>query len=132
MVATLRQFLIVFLVALQVAAPLVHAHVGNNTLHGGLHLHEFEQIHRQSADAYSGARVSSDHQLGSTDVIVELGSILKSNQTVDDVAAQAYLPSGFSSFSAGISAGPDLVATDIPKAIVEVFLAQNPSRAPPR
>lgn len=132
MVATLRQFLIVFLVALQVAAPLVHAHVGNNTLHGGLHLHEFEQIHQQSTDSYSGARLSSGHQLGSTDVIVELGSILKSNQTIDDVAAQAYLPSDFASFSPGISAGTDLVSTDIPRSVVDVFLAQNPSRAPPR
>lgn len=132
MVATLRQFLIVFLVALQVAAPLVHAHVGNNTLHGGLHLHEFEQIHRPSADSYSGARVSSGHQLGSTDVIVELGSILKSNQATDDAPAQAFLPSDFSSFSPGISANTDLVSSDVPKPIVEVFLSQNPSRAPPR
>ena len=44
MVAFIRQFLVIFLVLLQYAAPLLHAHSGGDNQQNGLHLHEFELV----------------------------------------------------------------------------------------
>lgn len=44
-----RQTLVMLLVLLQYAAPVVHAHTGNDNDQRGLHLYEFEILHFSSA-----------------------------------------------------------------------------------
>lgn len=50
MVATLRYFLLVLLVGLQLVAPLVHAHVGKVASGSGWHLPELDALQSKHAD----------------------------------------------------------------------------------
>ena len=74
MVAFFRQFLVVFLVLLQNAAPLMHAHTGQEGTQSGLHLYEFETL-RLSVDQSSieTANFAQD----SENFIVSVGSAIK-------------------------------------------------------
>lgn len=75
MVAPLRQFLIMFLVMLQMAAPLVHAHVGRHaSAISGLHLPELEML-RLGADG--SIKLASVQHVDNMSAIVELGSAIK-------------------------------------------------------
>jgi hypothetical protein len=75
MVAPFRQFLIVLLVLLQMAAPLVHAHVGSPaSAFGGLHLPELEMLRLGSDGAL---KLASVQHVDSMTAIVELGSAIK-------------------------------------------------------
>lgn len=91
MVASLRQFLILLLVLLQMAAPLVHAHVGQQTaITGGLHLPELEML-KAVAD-HTVKRVTLQH-IDDHSVIIELGAALKQPE-VDLDSPLALLVSG--------------------------------------
>lgn len=75
MVAPLRQFLIMLLVMLQMAAPLVHAHVGSDaSAISGLHLPELEML-RLGPDG--AIKLASIQHVYSMSAIVELGSAIK-------------------------------------------------------
>ncbi|TCV76946.1 hypothetical protein EDE11_13029 [Methylomonas methanica] len=118
-----------FLLLLQVAAPLVHAHVGKDAAPGGLHLHEFEVLH---IDHDSPGFMAVDHDLQIQNSIVNLGSAIKQQQLLDRLTPVFYLI---------VSAAPDFAimrqidavnySPHIPLFAPEPLLSHNPSRAPP-
>lgn len=128
MVAFLRQFLVVLLVLLQNAAPLVHAHTGGNVTQRGPHLYEFETL-RLLADNVSLAAI--DHAADSESCIINVGSAIKQQQTLDHSVTSFYPINGDLGFA--IARDADIInfspqpAGFIPKPL----LTQNSSRAPP-
>ena len=104
MVASLRHFLILLLVLLQVAAPLVHAHVGDSMSGHGLHLHEFEMLqvkpHQQSF-------ANLDYQARAVQsAIVEVGSAIKIRPQVENFTPIVYIISGMVANAVMPAAGP--------------------------
>ncbi|MCQ8104129.1 hypothetical protein NP590_08440 [Methylomonas sp. SURF-2] len=91
MVALMRQFLVLILIALQFAAPLVHAHIGQSAPVMGLHLHEFENLHLHHTDSFVQATL--EHVACMDSAIVKLGSALKSQTSTDETMAY-YHPDG--------------------------------------
>ncbi len=85
MVALIRLFLVLILVLLQFAAPLVHAHIGESAQVGGLHLHEFENLHVHKTTAFAQARL--DHASCVQSAVVELGSAIKLKSPIGDLDA---------------------------------------------
>ncbi len=119
-----------FLLLLQVAAPLVHAHVGREAMQGGLHLHEFESLHIDHDG--DPALMAVDHDLQIQNSIVNLGSAIKQQQWLDRLMPVFYLL---------VSLVPDLAIIRqidtvnffpyIPLFASDPLLSHNPSRAPP-
>lgn len=130
MVAPLRQFLIVLLVLLQMAAPLVHAHVGNHaSTIGGLHLPELEML-RIGADG--STKVASVQHVDSMTAIVELGSAVKlpkldANDDQPLAFPETALPPRQAHCSERINFSPHRQ----PLVGEQPFLSDNISRAPP-
>ena len=83
MVALPRHFLIVLLIALQLIAPLVHAHIGNDGVIGGLHWQAVEKL--RTFDHASS--IQSAHHTITPGAIVELGSTIKSSPNNPDRTA---------------------------------------------
>lgn len=119
-----------FLLLLQVAAPLVHAHVGRDAMQGGLHLHEFEALHIDHDE--DPGFMAVDHDLQIQNSIVNLGSAIKQQQWLDRLTPVFYLM---------LSLVPDLAimrqidavnfSPHIPLFAPDPLLSHNPSRAPP-
>ncbi|MGZ5000090.1 MAG: hypothetical protein ACXV7F_07305 [Methylomonas sp.] len=124
----MRQFLVVLLVLLQFAAPMVHAHAGGNVTQRGLHLHEFESL-RLITDSPSLA--SADHSVNMQSCIVEVGSAIKQQQTLDQAVTFFYPVNDALGFA--IARDARIVnfsphnAGFIPKPVI----THNTSRAPP-
>ncbi|QBC29589.1 hypothetical protein U737_23220 [Methylomonas sp. LW13] len=130
MVAYLRQFLVMFLLLLQVAAPLVHAHIGRDAMKGGLHLHEFEVLHIDHDG--DPALMAVEHDLQTQNSIVNLGSAIKQQQWLDRLAPVFYL---LDSVVADLAVTRQIEAIKfsphIPLFAPDPVLSHNPSRAPP-
>lgn len=127
MVAFFRQFLVVLLVLLQFAAPLVHAHVDESSLGHGLHLHEFEGLHFK-AEAMVMASLTL-HDAGQS-AIVEVGSAIKIQQPAQDIMDFALL------YEPGFWPAQRIIeqinfSPHPQPSIIELFLSQNLTRAPP-
>lgn len=88
MVALSRQILVLFLMLLQLAAPLVHAHVDDSNPNYGLHLHEFESIQYQANTPFFAAQ-DSIHALQSS--IVDMGAAIKLQKSSDDPSPVYFL-----------------------------------------
>lgn len=128
MVAYLRQFLVMLLVLLQVAAPLVHAHVGKDASMPGLHLHEFEVLHL----GHDGAGLMAiNHDLQSQNGIVDLGSAIKQQQLLDKLAPALFLLAAFPSFAVERRASIINFPPPISRFTPEPVLSHYGSRAPP-
>ncbi|MDD2758717.1 MAG: hypothetical protein PHH11_00330 [Methylomonas sp.] len=127
MVAFLRRFLVMVLVALQFAAPLVHAHVNDIGLAHGLHIHEFEALHLKSDTFLVAAFEYADT---AQSAIVGLGEAIKIRQPSHDVPpvyfrlADLSLPVQYVVETIGFSPHQ-------PFSIAEPFFNQHSSRAPP-
>ncbi|WAR45060.1 hypothetical protein [Methylomonas rapida] len=128
MVAYPRLFLVLLLVVLQVAAPLVHAHVDDIGAKRGLHLHEFEALHLKADALFSAA---DDYFAAVQSAIVEVGAAIKIQQT-EQSDAPVYCLNG------DLPALPEQPVLDAInfsphrlERITEPFLDQYPSRAPP-
>lgn len=128
MVAYLRQFLVMLLVLLQMAAPLVHAHVGNDASMPGLHLHEFEAL-RLGHDGAGLMAVNPDLQ--SQNVIVNLGSAIKQQQLLDKLAPALFLLVASPGFAVERRAGINKFPPPSSQFAPEPILSHNSSRAPP-
>lgn len=127
MVAFFRQFLVVLLVLLQFAAPLVHAHVDESIPGHGLHLHEFEGLHFKAEAMVMASLTVHD---AAQSAIVEVGSAIKSQQPAQDIMDFAlFYETGFWPVQrivekVNFSPHPQ-------PSVIDVFLSQNLSRAPP-
>ncbi len=82
----LRQLMVLMLIALQFAAPLVHAHIGAETgRQVGLHMHQLE--------AYSAAvlaqqlQTTDDQAVAEDQPVIDLGSAIKPLQDAHDFLA---------------------------------------------
>jgi len=128
MLAPLRQFLIVLLVLLQTAAPLVHAHVGDQaSSSGGLHLPELEML---KVGADGTVKLVSVQHVDSMTAIVALGSGIKLAKIDPQAIAYAELviaprPQADCAELINFSPHPRPLISDQP------FLSDNISRAPP-
>lgn len=129
MLVFFRQCLVLLLVILQYAAPLVHAHTGGDDFQRGLHLYEFEKLH---LIADSLTITSADHVLVAESAIVNIGSAIKPQQTLDKaleffcllVCSSLLLSTDEQRHKAFTSAfGPILIS--------QPYLWHNSSRAPP-
>lgn len=89
MVAYLRQILVMLLVLLQVLAPLVHAHIGDDTDQPGLHLSEFEAWHVGQDDGLGLMAV--DQQLQSQSAVVNIGAAIKHQPPFEQPATVLFL-----------------------------------------
>lgn len=130
MVSSLRYFLIVLLVLLQMAAPWVHAHVGGAWKGEGLHLHELEDLQRgcQSADFSAIEHNVSAHQ----GLAVDIGAAIEEQRFDQQLPDLAWIESvGWLAFSPGIEASTLDFSPYRPFAIPGRPLDQNASRAPP-
>ncbi|WP_139306336.1 hypothetical protein [Methylomonas sp. LWB] len=129
MVAFLRRFLVVFLVLLQLVAPLVHAHVGDEGGVGGWHLHEFEQWRAANADE---VLAHIHHELHAQSAVVEVGSAIKLNLPLfyADNLSHAF---DTSIFGPAPLASATLVfrRLDPPPELIQPGVSLHSSRAPP-
>lgn len=133
MVSSLRYFLVVLLVLLQIAAPLVHAHVGEAVPagNGGLHLHEFETLAVARQQPMSVSRLDHSAALQSA-VIVDIGSAIATGKNLagpdsplfDHAVVLAAAVNRAQPF-VGFAAFRNFTASDH-------LLDSHPSRAPPR
>lgn len=129
MVASLRRSLILLLLLLQSAAPLLHAHVGEQfQFCGGLHLPALEAFN--SADDPQHQALSG-HQ-NDWSQIVELGTAIKLT-AIDSAAPMALLPDtclvvpGASPCLLSVNFSPQPAHLHL----APPFLSANISRAPP-
>lgn len=127
MVAYFRQFLVVLLVLLQVAAPLVHAHVGKDVSARGLHLHEFEALHRSQ---HGPDLLAADHGIDSRYAIVNIGSAIK-QPLADNLAPALLLVAVDLAPAADRQNEPAIFPAYPPRFVPEPFPSPNSSRAPP-
>lgn len=129
MVAYLRQFLVVFLVMLQFAAPLMHAHTDHNAEQRGLHLFEFEALQAASDEA---VLIGADHDLQTQSAIVNLGSAIKQQPLLErhtpifNLTISLMLDFAVIYRSAAVNFSPPVLPF-----LPEPSLSQNTSRAPP-
>ncbi len=128
MVAFFRQFLVVLLVLLQNAAPLMHAHTGQEGTQNGLHLYEFETLRLVVDHASVGtANFAQDTE----NFIVSIGSAIK--HTDSTLPAKLFFDLSYKE-----SALAPLIPADFLKLplLITVFsyhfhLNRNQPRAPP-
>jgi hypothetical protein len=128
MPAFLRRFLIVLLVLLQVTTPLAHAHIGQNASISGVHLPEFEIL----SLIQDGAGLAAiDHELDGQTDIINVGSAIKQQQTIDHAAPVLFLQSDAPRFK--IVRDADVVNfSPQPSCFTpELIPNHNTSRAPP-
>lgn len=129
MVASLRRSLIILLLLLQTAAPLVHAHVGEQfRFGGGLHLPTLESLNGEQHDHLSTAGQFEDWSQ-----IVELGLAIKL-PVIDASVVAALLPD---SYLVVLPPKPCLLPVNFSPQPANLhlpppFLSANVSRAPPR
>jgi len=128
MVAFSRHFLVMFLVLLQFAAPLVHAHVHELGTSRGLHLHEFETLQLNKSDAPLLSTIDYAGPVNSA--VVELGSAIelpKETQPLPPIYSdcnEAWLPKQYIVEIINFSPHETAIFT-------KPFLRQLSSRAPP-
>ena len=84
MLQCLRQFMVLALIALQFAAPLVHAHIGVETSQQfGLHMHEFEVF----ADAFKHVQTMENQAVSNEQLVIDLDAAIKPFQHAQDFQA---------------------------------------------
>lgn len=91
MVSSLRHILVMTLLLLQIAAPLVHAHVGIRSGSDGLHLHEFESLVASHHDTY----VQSAEYRMDAGIAVTIGQAIKSQLSDSEWMPAIILPTDY-------------------------------------
>lgn len=87
MVALPRHFLIALLIVLQLIAPLVHAHIGNEGAMVGLHWQAAETLSLSDQVSF----VKTAHHCAIPGAIVELGSAIEPSSSTPDVTSWCLL-----------------------------------------
>lgn len=131
MILTLRRYLLVLLGLLQLVAPLVHAHSGNNFSQFGLHLPSFE-IYSTANNQNTPTLQSLDYLAALDDAIVSISTGIQNQQNnSDDLWSLLYFPP----YSVAIT--PTLISCEInfsPQAtlsIKSILHSPQSPRAPP-
>jgi hypothetical protein len=128
MVAFFRQFLVVLLVFLQNAAPLMHAHTGQEGTQSGLHLYEFETL-RLIVDHSSVG--TANFAQDTENFIVSVGSAIK--HTDSNLPAKLFLDLSNKESALAPLIPADLLKFSLLNAVFSYHLHPNPNqpRAPP-
>jgi hypothetical protein len=131
MILTMRRYLLILLGLLQLVAPLVHAHSGNDFAQFGLHLPSFEvysAIHQQTAPLLQ----STDYLFSQNDAIVSISSGIRTQDiSTDEQPPVLYFPPTAVVFSVALSSC-EINFSPQPAQIIKAFIysPQSP-RAPP-
>jgi hypothetical protein len=132
MILTVRRYLLVLLALLQLVAPLVHAHSGNDFAQFGLHLPNFEVY---SAANYQNAPAlqSFDYLADLNDAIVSISTGIQNQQNnADDLSSQLYFPPTPFIFAVALaSCEINFSPQALQRSTTLVHSPQSP-RAPPR
>ena len=131
MILPLRRYLLVLLGLLQLVAPLVHAHSGNNFAKFGLHLPNFE-IYSAADNQNSPAFQSTDYSACLNDAIVGISTGIQNQQNnADDLLPLIYFPPVPFVFSPALSCCKINFSPQLEQnSKTPVYSAQSP-RAPP-
>jgi hypothetical protein len=133
MLLSLRTFIIFFLVLLQLIAPLVHAHTGEQIFNTGLHIPGLEALdHAHNSDTTPLLQSASAHNSEGLLIGINTGLKVKHSTVLDDNDSPVYVtPTGavikttLSEFDNNFSPQP------LPPAI-QALISAHPARAPPQ
>ncbi|MFA5016359.1 MAG: hypothetical protein WC504_02355 [Methylobacter sp.] len=130
MFTTLRKFTVIFLAILQLFAPLVHAHAGENIPNFGVHFHGLE-MHGVEHDTLVFHAVS--HDFGSEGIIVGIDAGIQNKQvnTVVDSDNSHYLHQQALVFNAAISPFDINFSPQAQQFVCRLFIPSLSPRAPP-
>jgi hypothetical protein len=129
MVFTLRLFLVIFLIMLQLVAPLVHAHANEKPLIIGLHVPGLE-LYGDKSDGLTSQAVNPYIEIEGIVVGVDMGIKNKLIKAATDQDDHYYLyPHGIV-FNQLISSDNSF-SPQSPPFISSLFTSSHPSRAPP-
>jgi hypothetical protein len=130
MLLVIRQSFIIVLAMLQLFAPLVHAHTGNNSFNQGLHIPGLE-LYRTTQDSPAIKNVNADWETEGLLVVVDAGINNPHDMFIESVdIGFALLPSG----QLQVSALPDSDSNFSPHTQAAVYRqlpATHSPRAPP-
>lgn len=124
MFTTLRKFIIIFLALLQLIAPLVHAHAGENILTRGLHVPGLE-MYSVDHDTQMSQAISHDGFM----IGVDVG--MKDKKMNADLTNSHYLPQQISVFNLALSPFDHNFTPQAQQFICRLFIPSLSPRAPP-
>jgi hypothetical protein len=147
MFSALRKFLVIFLAILQLIAPLVHAHAGEEVSDVGLHVPGLER-YGVEYDALVSQAVSYDSgfgRIGSRPIAtlppslavegiivgVDAGMENKQVNTAADLDNSHYLPQQAPAFNAAISPFDTTTPSQSQQFVCRLFIPSLSPRAPP-
>jgi hypothetical protein len=131
MLLTLRRYLLILLGLLQLVAPLVHAHSGNNFARFGLHLPTFE-IYSVATQQHSPALQSFDYLANLDDTIVSISTGMQNqHNNVDDLSPLLYFPPNPFSISLALRSCEVNFSPQPPHSIKTLTHSPQSPRAPP-
>jgi hypothetical protein len=133
MFSALRVYLIFFLALLQLIAPLVHAHAGENLSNKGLHVPGLEIY---AAERHAFLSQPTNHIAGSEALIIGVDAGIKHNQAQADADTDAadhsyYLHQEIAIFNAPVSAFDINFSPQPAPFVYRLFIPSLSPRAPP-
>lgn len=124
MFTTLRKFIIIFLALLQLIAPLVHAHAGEDISNTGLHVPGLE-MYSADHDTQMSQAISHDGVM----IGVDVG--MKDKKMNADLTNSHYLPQQISVFNPALSPFDHNFTPQAQQFICRLFIPSLSPRAPP-
>ncbi|MBF6650545.1 hypothetical protein [Methylobacter sp. BlB1] len=133
MFSALRVYLIFFLALLQLIAPLVHAHAGENLSNKGLHVPGLEMY---TAEQHAFLSQPTNHIAGSEALIISVDAGIKHNQAQADTDTDTadhgyYLHQEIAISNAPISAFDINFSPQPSPFVCRLFIPSLSPRAPP-
>jgi hypothetical protein len=141
MFTTLRKFTVIFLAILQLIAPLVHAHVGENI--GSLPNSGLGSLHVPGLEIYSVdrdisiSRIKTFHGNAFTrdacadGMLIDIGTGIKDKQFHADLDDSPYLHQQAASFKTAISSFDTTTPPQLQQFVARLLIPSLSPRAPP-
>lgn len=130
MILTTRRYLLVLLGLLQLVAPLVHAHSGNNFARFGLHLPNLEIY--SAVNEQQAPTLQPVDDLSLDDAIVSISTGIKNQQNdADDLSLLLYFPPNPVSISLALSSYEINFSPQPPHRLKTLVHSPQSPRAPP-
>lgn len=135
MFSLLRTPIIVFLVLLQLFAPLVHAHTGEQIFTTGLHVPGLEAyVDAPSVKQTTAILRATSQQTNAEGILVDINTGLKAKHStvLDDTDAPLYIAPDTLAITATLSEYDCNFSPQPQQAVTHVFAIAPPARAPPQ
>ncbi len=134
MFLSLRTSIIVFLVMVQLIAPLVHAHTGEKFFDRGLHLPGLEAYGRTGVSDAAVTLQTSSYHADSEGILVDIKTGLKDNQgnTPDDTDSLVYITPAAVVIKTTLSQFDTNFSPHMQQPVARLFVSAHPTRAPPQ